>query len=87
MREKNKPGLAPQKDGQALLDMYYLEARSHLLETAAILDRIERAGNDSCEESELPGDRRVTNLFRICELLLQAKGNRAEQILKMLSVS
>jgi len=24
-------GLKPQKSGQALMDMYYLEARSHLL--------------------------------------------------------
>ena len=82
MRDKK----LPQKDGQALLDMYYLEARSHLLETAAILDRIERAGGDSLEKKQLPEDRRVKSLFEICELLLEAKGNRAEQILNKLSL-
>jgi hypothetical protein len=34
----------PPKTGDELLEMYYLDIRSHLLEAAAALDRIERAG-------------------------------------------
>ncbi|MDA3787107.1 MAG: hypothetical protein PF503_01200 [Desulfobacula sp.] len=78
-----KAGLKPNKAAGEMLNMYYLEARSHLLETAAILDRIERA-SDGEKAMEDP---RIKNLFKICEMLTQAKSNRAEQFLKMLSVS
>ncbi|MFA5904301.1 MAG: hypothetical protein WC836_10230 [Desulfobacula sp.] len=75
-------GITPPKNAQELLNMYYLEARSHLLETAAIMDRIERAsgGRDAME------DHRIQNLMKICEMLAKEKTNRAEQFLMMLSV-
>ena len=83
MGTNKQQGLVPPKTAEQLLDMYYLEARSHLLETAAILDRIERAPNgDRALE-----DQRIKDLFKICEMLTQEKSNRAEQFLKMLSIS
>ena len=82
MGNKETMGLMPQKTAEQLVEMYYLEARSHLLETAAILDRIERAsGSDSAMENG-----KIKNLFKICEILTKEKTTRAEKILKMLSV-
>ncbi|WP_319574339.1 hypothetical protein [uncultured Desulfobacter sp.] len=79
---KNKRGLKPAKTASELLDMYYLEARAHLLETAAILDRIERGqGGEKVLE-----DPRIKNLFKICHLLPRQKTNRAEELLNFLSV-
>lgn len=76
-------GLKAPKKAEQLLDMYYLEARSHLLETAAILDRIERAdGGSSVME-----DPKIKTLFKTCEILTQGRSNRAEQFLKLLSIS
>ncbi len=75
-------GLKPQKSGQALMDMYYLEARSHLLETAAILDRIDRA-DDGGQALESP---RIQELLQAAELLSRRSGPRAEKILRLLSL-
>ncbi len=70
------------KSGEEILEMYYLEARSHLLETAAILDRIESApGGGAAME-----DQKIKDLFKICEMLTKARENRAEKLLMMLSV-
>ena len=82
MENKKKEGITPPKKAQELLNMYYLEARSHLLETAAILDRIERApgGREAME------DQKIQSLFNICEMLTKEKTNRAEQFLMMLSL-
>ncbi len=78
----NNKGLTPPKTASELLDMYYLEARSHLLETAAILDRIERgAGSHG-----MMADQRIQNLLGACDILRQKKVNRAEQFLRALSV-
>ncbi len=79
---KNKIGLKPTKSAAELLDMYYLEARAHLLETAAILDRIER-GQGGATQLEDP---RIKHLFEICQLLPRQKTNRAETVLRFLSV-
>ena len=83
MENIERAGLTPPKKGKEILDMYYLEARSHLLETAAILDRIERCddGNKAVK------DPRTKKLYEICEMLTKEKTNRAEQFLKMLSIS
>ncbi|MCP4373492.1 MAG: hypothetical protein GY797_36125 [Deltaproteobacteria bacterium] len=83
MKQTKSKGLTPPKTADDILNMYYLEARSHLLETAAILDRIERADNGQTALE----DKRVKTLFKICKMLPQAKSNRAEQLLQMLSVS
>lgn len=78
----DKKGITPPKPAGDLLTMYYLQARSYLLETAAILDRIERApgGEKALEDS------RVQDLFKICDLIKNEKANRAEKLLMMLSV-
>ena len=82
MNNKGTSGLTPPKTARELLNMYYLEARSHLLETAAILDRIERApgGREAME------DPRMKSLLNTCEILTKEKANRAEQFLMALSV-
>jgi len=55
-----KKGVKPPKTAEELLDIYYLEARSYLVETAAILDRIERAdGGDKIKD-----DKRIQNIFK-----------------------
>ena len=79
--DKNRKGLKPPKSGEALMDMYYLEARSHLLETAAILDRIERAAAGS-EALEAP---KMQELFQACEILPIQGEPRAEKMLMHLS--
>jgi len=80
---KTNNGLTPPKTAEQLLDMYYLEARSHLLETAAILDRIERAeGGQTAME-----DQRIKTLIKAVKILTQGRENRAEQFLNGLSVS
>lgn len=85
--EKPKTGLAPGKTGAQILDMYYLEARSHLLETAAILDRIQRAAAQSGQSGEVMKDPRIKRLFRICDILSRPETDRARDVLDMLSVS
>ena len=62
---------------QQLLDMYFIEARSKLIEVAAFLDRIERAeGGD---------DFRMTGFKQALADLVQAKSARAEKVLLTLS--
>ena len=76
-----KKGIKPPKTAQELLEMYYLEARSYLVETAAILDRIERAdGGD-----KIMADKRIQELFKACGLLMEGSKNRTEQFLTLLS--
>ena len=82
-KKNNRQGLKPNKSAMEFLDMYYLEARCHMLETAAILDRIERAQGGG----EALKDQRITDLFTICDMLQEQKENRAEKLLNMLSVS
>lgn len=69
------PKLRSPKTGPELLDMYFLYARSHLLETASILDRIQRA-----EDSELAlADPRVKQLIAACDILMSPDANRTER--------
>lgn len=82
MTDTQRTGLVPPKSAQELLDMYYLEARSYLLETAAILDRIERAPDS---DTIMQGPK-IQTLYTICDLLKHKKNNRAEKILNRLSV-
>ena len=76
-----KPALESPKTATELLDLYFLEARSALLEAAAIFDRIERAGGGV----EPFRDPRFDKLMAACQVLKNAKGNRAEQFLLLLS--
>ncbi len=83
MTASKQPGLAPPKTAEQILNIYYLEARFHLLETAAILDRIQRAeGGDNALE-----DPRIQTLLKTCNILTQGRTNRAEQFLNLLSLS
>lgn len=82
MPSLKRKGLSPKKSARELLDMYYLEARSYLLETASIMDRIERGEGGQ----KIMTDKRVQNLFEICQLLTTEKEHRAEKILQHLSV-
>jgi hypothetical protein len=73
--------LGSPKKAKELLDLYFLEARSALLETAAIFDRIERAGGGA----EVFSDPRLSKLMEACKVLRYGKGNRAEQFLLLFS--
>lgn len=73
--------IKPPKKAAELLDIYYLDARCHLLETAAILDRIERAEGGK----EAMKDARIGKLMTACDLLRGSRSNRAEQFLVLFS--
>lgn len=74
--------LKPAKSSMELVDMYYLEARSHLIETAAILDRIERARQgDQAMQSQ-----KIQDLYQACEILTQNGTPRTEKLLLHLSL-
>jgi hypothetical protein len=62
---------------QQLLDLYYLEARSKLIDLAAFFDRIDRAKGD--------GDFRLTALTQALEELRRTDNSRAERVLLKLS--
>ncbi len=66
------------KNGDQLLEMEYLEMRSHLLEVAAAFDRIERAGGTA--------DPRLESLRQLGRLAVDEEENRAERFLDHLSV-
>src|SRR5207249_90627 len=57
---------------QEALDRYFLEARSKLLDVAAILDRIDRGG-------KLTGDPRLEQIRRALVVLEDTSANRAER--------
>ena len=61
---------------QQVLDLYFMDARSKLLDVAAFLDRVERAGGEA--------DFRF-DAFRQAMLALNAKKARAEKVLLSLS--
>ncbi len=66
----------------AALDSYFLEARSKLLDLAAILDRIGRgAGSDEVEE-----DPRLQKVRQALEVLHDRSGGRAERIQQIFSL-
>jgi hypothetical protein len=62
------------------LEAYYLEARSKILDLAAILDRIGR-GNGSVET-----DPRMARIHQALELLSDPSGGRAERIQQVFSL-
>ena len=76
-----QPGLQSPKTAQELLDMYFLDIRSALLEAAAALDRIERAQI----KGEPIEDPRLDKLFEACDIIRQEKNNRAERFLTLFS--
>lgn len=62
---------------QQLLDLYFLEARSKLIDLAAFFDRLDR--------SEGAADFRLDALTHALEQLRQTTGTRTEQVLLALS--
>ncbi|MCX7935625.1 MAG: hypothetical protein N3A66_10255 [Planctomycetota bacterium] len=78
-----KPRSAPGSPRTAaeLLDMTFLELRSHLLETAAGLDRIERAKGGR----EIFRDPRLQKICRALNILKARGANRAERFLHLFS--
>jgi len=77
-----KARLPSGKNAKQLLDMYYLQARMHLLETAAVLDRIERhPGFEGVSD-----DPRLVRLQDAARLLVDGQGERAERFQKLFSV-
>ena len=75
------PVLGSAKSAKQLLDMYFLDVRSALLETAAAFDRIERAEGGA----EIYKDPRFINLKQACDIIKNGKHNRAEQFLTLFS--
>ncbi len=63
---------------EEIIDRYFLEHRAKVLDIAAFLDRIDRAGNGS-------EDFRITALLRCVEELQSKKEGRTERILDLLS--
>jgi hypothetical protein len=64
------------------LDMYFLEARSKLLDLAGILDRIGRGR----EAAQTESDPRLARIRRALEILGDPSGGRAERIQQIFSL-
>ena len=62
---------------QQLLDLYFFEARSKLIDLAAFLDRLDRAKGDA--------DFRLNSLIRALDELGRSDGSRTENVLLALS--
>lgn len=78
---ESAPGLRSPKNAKELLDMYFFEMRSALLETAATLDRIERADGGK----EIFSDPRLERFREAFDILVNGKTNRAERFLVLFS--
>lgn len=63
------------------LDAYFLEARSKLLDVAAILDRINRGG-----AGPVQNDPRLAKIRQALEVLHDLSGGRAERIQQIFSL-
>lgn len=82
MGNDNKKGLGSPLSASELIEMYYLDMRAAILETAAVLDRIERApGGD-----EALSDVRIKKIVKGCDILKNSSGARSEDFLNLLSV-
>lgn len=64
------------------LDQYFLEARSKLLELAAVLDRIDRGGG----AETVAQDPRLQKIRRALEILRNPEPGRAERIQRTFSL-
>jgi hypothetical protein len=73
--------MTPLPAGKAL-DAHFLEARSRILDVAAILDRIGR-GRDA---SSIADDPRLARIRQALEVLLDPSGGRAERIQQFFSL-
>jgi hypothetical protein len=64
------------------LDSFFLEARSKMLDLAAILDRVGRGEESASVES----DPRMARMRQALEVLLDRSGGRAERIQQIFSL-
>ena len=78
---REKPRFGSPKGAKELLDMYFLDLRSALLETAATLDRIERAEGGP----EIFSDARLKRIRQACDIVKERSENRAERFLVLFS--
>ncbi len=69
--------LTPPKTAIELLDLYWADMRSHLLEVAAAFDRLERAGGLD--------DPRLCALRRVARIAVDEQPERARRFLEELS--
>jgi len=81
--DRSRKGSAPLSPlpARAALDAYFLEARSKLLDLAAILDRIGRGGGPGVED-----DPRLAGIRQALEVLHDQSGGRAERIQQLFSL-
>jgi hypothetical protein len=70
------------RDAQQTLEQYYLEMRWRCLSLAADLDRIERSPGGP---GVLGSDPRLQRLRQSIGVLLEGRGNRAEQVQNIFS--
>jgi hypothetical protein len=75
--------LTGSKNAMDLLDLYYLEMRCHLLETAAALDRIHSAPG----AAEAEADPRMTRILESLPLLKEPGADKAKRFLEHFSIS
>lgn len=73
--------MTPLPAAQAL-DRYFLEARSKLLDLAALLDRIDRGQ----EAAAVDNDPRLQKIRQALEVLHEQEGGRAEHIQQIFSL-
>jgi hypothetical protein len=65
-----------------VVDRYFLEHRAKLIDLAAFLDRIDRAGGASGAESDF----RIAALFKAIDVLCDGRADRAGRILAIFFV-
>ena len=73
--------LPPVKNAGELLDLFYLDMRSAILETAAAFDRLQRAD----KQDETMRDCRVARLRTACRIAAGDDPDRTERILNLFS--
>ena len=82
MKSEHTAALPPVKTAGELLDLFYLDMRSGILEAAAAFDRVQRAeGGDHV----LAKDRRIAVLREACAVAAGNEPDRAERILRRFS--
>lgn len=62
---------------QQVVDRYFLEHRARLIDIAAFLDRVDRAGGES--------DYRIDAILKALEVLSDGQANRAGRVLSIFS--
>ena len=79
MKTKYNSILPKTKSKDEIYKLYQFELRSHLLELAAVLDRIERAEGDFSYQSE------IDSVLAACQVLHEKHLTRTEKIQLLLS--